>query len=185
MLDRIRVMMEGRRGIVLLAALALVAVASASGSFSGASYVAVTTCSDTVGAGSLVMSEPAPGAVVLSADALRPGASRSATITLSADDAPSEGVALTVSDAGVTDEPGDPALSDALTLTLSDASDPAHPHTLWSGPARSLGTQALGRLHAGESLPLRVTLTFPLASARPELQGARTSLMLRFVEVSL
>ena len=149
--------------------------------FSSASFTSSSSNPGNVfGSGTLLLLNAGDGELILGAAALYPGQSQEATLTLTnAGTVPGD---VSVEGVGLTDIPASPALSGALTLTFDDV---ASGTLLWSGPVGGLTTAALGTLAPGESRDYRITLAYPAAAADPALQGAQTSLTLRFSGVSL
>ncbi len=83
---------------------------------------------------------------------------------------------------GLSDIPATPALSEALTLTFTDVASGVD---LWSGTMGALTTASLDTLAPGDSRQYRVTVAYPAGATDPALQGAQTTLTLRFSGVSL
>jgi hypothetical protein len=90
---------------------------------------------------------------------------------------------LTVEQAAApADVPATPALSAALTLVISDAGSGAE---LWRGAMDALTMPVpLGTLAPAATQGLVISLEFPTTMADPLLQGATTSLTLRFTGAS-
>jgi hypothetical protein len=151
--------------------------------FSGASF---TSRSDNPGSvfdsGTLLLLNTADGQVVVAANALLPGQTERGTLTLT--NAGTVAGEVSVDGIGLTDVPGMPPLSAALTVTFSDIDSGTE---LWSGPIAALSTASvsLGTLAAGMSREYEVAVTYPAAAADPGLQGAQATLTLRFSGVSL
>jgi hypothetical protein len=121
------------------------------------------------------------GVVVLDASRLRPGQSRSATLTITGGgDIPG---AYTVSRAGLTDTPASPGLSNTLQLTVQDLTSgqtlygPGLVSSFVTGPTNF--TVPPNVTHT-----IQVTLLYPLASANSALQGSSMNLTLQFTGVS-
>jgi len=149
--------------------------------FSSASFTSNSTNpGNAFGSGTLVLLNSGDGELIVGAAALYPGQSQEATLTLTnAGTVPGD---VSVAGADLSDVPASPALSAVLTLTFEDVASGA---LLWSGPVDSLSAAALGTLAPGESREYRLTLTYPAVATDPALQGAQTSLTLRFSGVSL
>lgn len=171
------------RALLTLVVLALLAVTLQSLVFSGADFLSSTpNPGNALAAGTVSHVNDRDGMVIVSASGLRPGASGQAgLVTLTGgEDVPA---AYSAVNGGVTDTPATPALSDALQLRIEDVT--GAPQTLYEGALGAFGTVGLATIAPGETRTYRFTLTWPLATADPLLQGATTSVAVQFVGVSL
>jgi hypothetical protein len=134
---------------------------------------------NTLSAGSMRLANSKSGTTVISANGLMPAGSASGTLTLSVQGDYS--AAQTVTNAGISDTPASPALSQALTLLIEDITGTAK--TLWSGTMSSFSSVSVGTFATGTTRTLRFTVTLPSGSAVPGLQNASTTMTLRFTGV--
>ena len=169
------------RSLLSLIVLALLALTLQSVVFSNASF---TTGSINPGnsltAGTLSHNNPKAGTVALDASRLRPGQSKTGTLTIT-------GVgnltgAYTISKASLVDTPASPGLSNALTLLIRDVT--GAPVTLYNGTVAALTSVSTGTIAPGAQKTFGFTLTYPLAGANPALQGDAMVLTLQFTGVS-
>ncbi len=170
------------RALARLGLWALVVVALTNTAvFSSASFTSKSSNPGNVfSSGTLLLLNTGDGEVVVGAPALRPGQTRQGTLTLT--NAGSVQGDCGVEGVGLSDVPATPALSGVLTLTFTDLGSGA---VLWTGTMDTLTTASLGTLAPGEGRQYRVAVTFPAAATDSALQGARTTLTLRFAGVSL
>jgi len=170
-----------RRAFVRLALWAVVVLALAhTVVFSNASFTSPSLNPGNVfSSGTLLLLNTEDGQFVVSAAALRPGQSQEGTLTLTnAGTVPGD---VGVEGVGVGDTPATATLSAVLTLTIADLASGVD---LWAGTAGALTTASLGTLAPGESRQYRVTVAYPAAAADAALQGAQTTLTLRFSGIS-
>ncbi len=130
--------------------------------------------------GSVSLTNSKSGVAVVSATGLLPGSSASGELSLTAHG--DYRVGITLANAGITDQPASPALSQALTLRVEDVT--GTPQVIWSGTMSSLTSVSLGRLSPGSTATFRFTVTFPVANAVAGLQNASTTMTLRFTGVA-
>jgi spore coat-associated protein N len=130
--------------------------------------------------GSITLTNSKSGAAVITATGLLPGSSKSGELSLTAHGDFRVGVTLT--SAGITDQPSSPALSQALVLQVQDVT--GTPRVIWSGAMGSLSSVSLGHLSSGSTATYRFTVTFPVANAVAGLQNASTTMTLRFTGVA-
>ena len=170
-----------RRGLLSLVVLAVLAFTLQAVVFSGASFTASSVSPANVfTAGILSHTNDQNGRVVIAAGGLAPGMSRVGTLTLlGTGTVPG---AFTLSASNLSDTPGNPRLSDTLTLTVEDVTASA---TLYDGPVSGFSTADLGTIAPGVSHSYGFTLAYPGGTADAALQGAAMSLGLRITGVSL
>jgi len=133
-----------------------------------------------VGAGTLSFTNSKDGAAIVSASGLLPGQSSVGTMTLTAGGDQTGRYTLTRT--ALTDLPSGTHLSAALTLKIEDITGTAT--TLYNGTAAAFTSVSLGSLAPAAVKTYRFTVTFPTGSATPSLQGASTTLTVRFSAVS-
>ena len=174
---------EGRQGPSLPAVLALLALTLQSVVFSNASFTAGSSNpGNAFTAGSLSHVNSNPGTVVLDASRLRPGQSKSGTLTITGGGSVTG--AYTISKASVVDTPALPGLSNALTLLIRDVTGGA-PATLYNnGTVAAFSSVPAGSIAPGAQSTYEFTLTYPLAAANSALQGDSMILTLQFTGVS-
>jgi hypothetical protein len=120
------------------------------------------------------------GAMVISAAGLMPGGSASGTLTITVQgDYPA---VVTLANAGISDQPASPALSQALTLKVEDITGTLQ--TLWNGTMSNFSSLSLGQIASGTTKTYRFTITFATGSAVPGLQNASTAMTIRFTGVA-
>ena len=133
-----------------------------------------------VGAGTLTFTNSKDGAAIVSAVGLRPGQSAVGTMTLTAGG--NQTGNYTLGRTALTDLPSGTVLSAALTLKIEDITGTAT--TLYNGTVAAFTSLSLGSLAPVAMKTYRFTVTFPTASATPALQGASSTLTVRFSAVS-
>jgi spore coat-associated protein N len=150
----------------MLTALGGLIIATAVAVGSGANFNATSaTPGNLITAGTLVITNSLPGSSILTAAALKPGASTSGTVTIT--NGGNLPATFTLAPTGLTDTPTSPAFSAKLTLQLQDLGDPAcgsgcpAPVTIYSGALGAMAAQTLGVFAAGASHKYRFTVTFP------------------------
>ena len=131
-------------------------------------------------AGSLALVNSKSGSAVISASGLMPGGSATGSLTITAQG--NYTAAVTLANAGISNTPSSPALSQALTLLVEDVTGTAQ--TLWSGTMSALSSVSLGQIASGSTRTYRFTVTFPSANAVSGLQNASTTMTLRFTGVA-
>ncbi|MEI6726402.1 MAG: hypothetical protein WCN81_09295 [Actinomycetes bacterium] len=174
-------MTRTRTALVSLLVLALLAVALHSVAFSGASFTSASlNDGNAVAAGGLSHVDSKAGQVLLDAQGLRPGQSKSGSLTITGGGDFSARYSAGV--ASLTDTPASPSLSAALVLTIDDVTSGSAVQQ-WSGSVASLDTAGLGTIAPGASRAYRFTLTFPTGAADSGLQGATMALLLQITGV--
>ena len=117
--------------------------------------------------GIMEQSNSADGQAILTVEKLLPGQSGNGTVTIeNVGDANGD---FTLTASNLVDEPATPALSDVLTLVVTDGTT-----EVYNGPLGGIATVALGTWQAGESHSFTFTVTFD-AAAGNEYQDARTT----------
>ena len=170
-----------RRWLITLTTLALLTVALRATVFTDAAFsFRSVNSSNQVTAASLAFTNDKDGAIIVNAAGLRPGKSQAGTATLTI--AGTAAGRYTLSRTSLTDLPSGTQLSATLTLLVEDITGTAT--TLYSGTVAAFSSISLGSLSPGAQKVYRFTVSFPLAGANPVLQGASTSLALRFLAVS-
>ena len=157
--------------------LALLGVSLASAVFSSAAFTSNTTRNpgNTFTAGHLVFADSKADQAVINVQDLVPGGSSAGNLTLT--NSGDVAATATMSIQSISDTPTSPALSAALQLKIEDTTAGT---TLYSGALTSVGTLNLGSFSAGQSRSYRLTVTFPTGAAVGGLQGATTTVTLRF-----
>jgi hypothetical protein len=164
---------------VLLAALILVLSVTIASSDARDTSVKVNA-GNAFSAGSLALVNSKSGSAVISASGLMPGGSATGSLTITVQG--NYTAAVTLINAGISDTPSSPALSQALTLLVEDITGTAQ--TLWSGTMSTLGSVSLGQIASGSTRTYRFTATFPSANAVSGLQNASTTMTMRFTGVA-
>ena len=170
-----------RRWLITLTTLALLTIALRATVFTDAAFsFRSANPTNNVTAASLAFTSDKDGGVIVNAAGLRPGKSQvgSATLTIAGDAAGR----YTLSRTSLSDLPSGIQLSATLTLTVEDIT--GTPATLYSGTVAAFSSVSIGSLSPGAQRVYRFTVAFPLAGANPALQGASTTLALRFTAVS-
>lgn len=145
---------------------------------SGARFTAVSSNPGAVfSSGTMTLVSTADGSAVINAGTLAPGASVSGTLTLT--DKGDLGAQVTLAKTSLDDQPSSAALSSALTLTIVEIAS-STTQTLYQGAMNAFDAVALDAFAPSESRDYRFTVTFPQANASPDLQGARTTMIIRF-----
>jgi hypothetical protein len=117
--------------------------------------------------GIMEQSNSADGQAILTVEKLLPGQSGEGTVTIeNVGDADGD---FTLTASNRVDEPATPALSDVLTLVVTDGTT-----EVYNGPMSGIATVALGTWSAGESHTFTFTVTFS-TDAGNEYQDARTT----------
>lgn len=165
-------MIGGRRKWHLIAVLGVVALAVSGVLLSGANLATQTSNPVTSASGILKMANPSAGAAILSASGMKPGDTRSGTLSITNNGTVAGSYQLTAS--GLSDTPASPALSQTLNLTVDDiTSGPAT--NLYAGTLAAFSQATLGSLPASQARTYRFQLSWPSGSSSPLLQGAQTS----------
>ena len=168
------------KALLSLVVLALLGVALQSLAFSGASFTAGSANTANVfTAGSLSHTNSEADQVVLNAIGIRPGQTRTGTLTIKGGGTLTGTYTLTNS--GLVDTPAGPGLSHALTLRVQDVTSGS---TLFNGVAASFSSATLGTIAPDVTKTFRFSLTFPAASADPALQGSSMSMTLKFMGIA-
>jgi spore coat-associated protein N len=170
------------KALLSLLVLALLALTLQSVVFSGASFVAGSANpGNAFTAGSLSHVNSRAGTFVLDATRIRPGQSKSGTLTIAGGGSVTG--AYTISKANVVDTPALPGLSNTLTLRIRDVT--GAPATLYNnGTVAAFTSVPAGSIAPGVHRTYEFTLTYPLASANSALQGDSMVLTLQFTGVS-
>jgi len=160
--------------VLLLAALAAaVAFAGVGGGEPGVRAATISTSGD------IGISNDRDGLPILVAGAgIAPGDSARGTVEITATG--SAPVELTLSRHDLLDTPGlgGGLLSPALTLTVTDVSDPAAPLAVYAGPLASMPARPAGRLEPGAARTYEFVATLPAGGGTGDqnaLQGASAS----------
>jgi spore coat-associated protein N len=120
-------------------------------------------------AGTLTITDSVPGTSILNANAMKPGASSSGTVTIT--NGGNLPATFTLAATSLQDTPATPPFSAKLTLQVQDLGDPAchsgcpAPVTIYSGALGSMGPQTLGTFVAGATRQYTFTVTFPDSGA--------------------
>lgn len=165
-----------RRAALLIAAAGLVALAAAvalaqvgAGPQARAQAIAAS--------GDFEIADSREGRPIFAATGIGPGDSARGTVEIA--DTGSVPVELTLSRHDLLDAPGlgGGLLSGALTLTVTDVSDPAAPVAVYAGPLDSMPAQPAGRLEPGASRTYEFVATLPAAASAEQnaVQGASVS----------
>jgi hypothetical protein len=169
------------QSVSTLVTLALLLVVLRLTAFSGATFNwRSVNPTNRVAAGTLTFTNSADGTAIISASDLRPGQSQVGTATLTATG--DQVGAYTLGHTTLTDLPFGTQLSSALTLKIEDIT--GTPAALYNGTMASFTSVSLGSWSPAAQRTYRFTVTFPTASATPSLQGAGSTLTLRFSTVS-
>jgi hypothetical protein len=170
-----------RRWLITLTTLALLTIALRATIFTDAAFsFRSANPSNNVTAASLGFTNDKDGAIIVNAAGLRPGKSQAGTATLTI--AGNVTGRYTLSRQSLSDLPAGTQLSATLTLLVEDITGTAT--TLYNGTVAGFTSLSLGSLAPSAQKVYRFTVAFPLAGATPTLQGASTSLVLRFTEVA-
>jgi hypothetical protein len=182
--------MNGRpkqgKAVILLAAvalstLALVMFVSTQIGSSGASFARVSMNSGSIfSAGTLVLINSKDGSAVVSVSDLLPGKSVTGTLTVSVSG--NYRAVVTLTDAGTTDTPSSPSLSQALTFKVEDITGTGT--TLYNSSMSGFSSVSLGTFASGTTRTYRFTVSYPTASAASGLLNATTTMDLRFSGVA-
>ncbi|MEZ5125224.1 MAG: hypothetical protein R2826_03110 [Thermoleophilia bacterium] len=164
-----------RRSMLSLATLGLLAVCWHSVGFSGANFVdSSSNPSNLFIAGTLSHSNPRDGEVILSASKLRPGGSRSTSITIvGGGDLTGTYVLLPGS---LSASPT--LLAGALQLQITNTTTGAQ---LYAGSVSAFGSTSSFTVAPGESHTLAFTLSYPAQAADAQLQGGSMTLAIQIV----
>ena len=172
-MQRVRQIIRGSGKWPLLACTALASIAIAGAALSGANFATRTSSSTTFASGILSMSNPDAGAAILSASGMKPGDTRSGTLTVTNSGSVSGSYSLSAS--GLVDTPSTPALSQTLNLTIDDVT--TTPSTnIYTGSLAGFTHASLGTFTPGQARTYRFQIAWPSSSTNPQLQGAQTSL---------
>ena len=169
---QLRALTRGTRKWLLLACLAGLAVAANGVLSSGANLATQTSSPIMAASGILKRANPGAGAAILSASGMKPGDTRSGTLSISNDG--SVGGSYQLSANGLTDTPISPSLSSTLNLSIDDTtSGPAT--NVYSGTLAAFSQATLGSFTASQSRTYKFQLSWPSTSTNSALQGAQTS----------
>ncbi|MBM3147430.1 MAG: hypothetical protein FJ000_06000 [Actinobacteria bacterium] len=159
--------------LLLLLVVGLAGFSSAAFSSSGSSS------GNALGADKLVIAIDREGSYVLDAKGLRPGETRSGDLAIVCEaGGPAQ---LSLSSDALVVTPAASVIAGQLELRVEDLDRGL---TVYRGPLDRLAAVSLGDLAASGTRRLRFSLTFPLASADPALQGHSAALTVRIVGVS-
>jgi len=165
---------------VCLVALAAIGQTTA---FSTASFTSSGSSNpgNLITAGTLHSSNSKDGQVLVDASGIRPGQTITGTFSLTNDG--TAGGTYQIFRVSLSDTPASPALSGALTLTITDTTRGVQ---LYSGAMNGLTMVSAGpAFGVGETRAYSVAVIFPTANAVPSLQGARSDLTLGIGGTSL
>ena len=166
----------------VLGGLGVLLVAAAVAVGSGANFNSTSANpSNVFSAGSLSQSNSSTGAAVLTASKLKPGDSATGTVDIE-NSGDITGI-FSVAKSNVIDTPGDPSLSQKLTLKIDDLGDPTcatcpPPVNKYDGTLDGMGALALGSFGKDEVHRYKFTVTFPdggSGGADNAYKGARTT----------
>jgi hypothetical protein len=176
---------SARRNVVWRVAVCLAALAAIGQTtvFSGASFTSNRSSNpgNLVRAGTLHVTNTKDAQVVVNAASIRPGQTVTGTAFTLTNDGTVQG-SYQIARLTLTDVPATPALSGALTMTITNVTAGT---TVWTGVMNTFSSVSLGTFTVGQSRNYSVAVTFPSGSATPTLQGAATTLVLRFSGTSL
>lgn len=165
----------------LLIALGGLLIASAVEIGSGANFNATSANPGTlITAGTLVLTNSASGTAVLKASLMKPGGSSTGSVDI--ENGGNIPATITLAQAGLTNTPASPPLSQKLTLVVQDLGDPACASgcpasvTVYTGAVDSMGTLALGSFAASAVRRYKFTVSFPegVDGSDNSYQGATT-----------
>lgn len=174
-----------RRAVAWRVAVCLVALAAIGQTtvFSGASFTSNRSSNpgNLIVAGMLHGSNTKDGQLVVDASGIRPGQTITGTFSLTNDG--TAGGIYQFFRISLSDAPASPALSGALTLTITDTTRGIQ---LYSGAMNALTMVSAGpAFGVGETRAYSVAVIFPTANAVPSLQGASCDLTLGIGGTSL
>jgi hypothetical protein len=167
-----------RRLLVVLGGLTI-ATATAAGS--SANFDSTSANPGTlITAGTVVVTDSAAGASILTTTLMKPGGSASGAVNIK--NGGNIPAAFTLAKAGLSDTPASPALSGKLELEVRDLGDPAcasscpAPVTVYTGTLGSMGTLSLGAFAAESTHRYTFTVSFPegVNGADNAYEGATT-----------
>lgn len=165
----------------VLAALVGLMVAAAVAVGSGANFNSTSANPGTlITAGTVVVTDSASGASILTANLMRPGGSSSGAVNIK--NGGNIPATFTLAKAGLSDTPASPALSGKLELEVKDLGDPAcvsscpAPVIVYAGALGSMGTLSLGAFAAEATHRYQFTVSFPegVNGADNAYEGAAT-----------
>jgi spore coat-associated protein N len=171
---------SARALLMVVATLTLLGAAVRTVAFSGAGFVFKTSNPGNGGAaGSVTFTNSKEGVAILSVANIYPGqAAQSGTVVLTGGGTFTG--TYTLSKVSLTDSPSTPPLSAALNLSITNTSTGG---SFYNGALGSFSSAALGTIAPGATLSLTFAITFPTGGATATLQGATTTMTLRFVAV--
>jgi len=175
-MDRVRLLLHSRHWL-FLTALALVALALGSAMFSGASFTSKSANKASLAAGSVQLSSTRPNEAIVAAAGMKPGDSRSGTITIG-----NEGNVTGTATLSATGLSGT-TLAAAIDLKIEDITGGVTTQK-WSGTLGSFAAVGLGNFAAKEKREYRLTLSWPSSSSEAALEGTSTSLTFQWSGVS-
>jgi hypothetical protein len=160
-----------------LAALAALLLSLAAVSFSSASFSFLASSpGNTFSAGSISTTNSKEGTEIVSATGLKPGDSRTGTLTITNNGDYAANYMLSI--ASLTNAPASPALSSTLDLTVDDITGATI--TRYVGKLGAVTSTAVGSFSAGATRTYRFTISWPVSDQNPLLQGAQTSLVFKW-----
>lgn len=176
-MDRVRLIARSHRWL-LLAALSLLAVALGTAMFSGARFTSRSANTASLVTGSVQLSSTKPNeATIVSATGMKPGESRSGTVTIGNEGNVTGTVSLNMTGLSGT------ALAAVIDFKLEDVTGGVTAQK-WSGKLGAFPGIGLGNFAANEKRDYRLTFSWPSASNEAALQGASTSLTFQWSGVS-
>lgn len=176
-MDRVRLIAGSHRWL-LLAALSLLAVALGTAMFSGAKFTSRSANTASLVAGSVQLSSTKPNeATIVAAAGMKPGESRSGTISIGNEGNVTGAVSLNMT--GLTGT----ALAAVIDFKLDDVTGGLTTQK-WSGRLGAFPGVSLGDFAVNEKHEYRFTLSWPSASNEAALQGASTTLTFQWSGVS-
>jgi spore coat-associated protein N len=150
----------------LLLVLGGLTIATATAVGSGANFNSTSSNPGTlITAGTVLVTDSASGASILTANLMKPGGSSSGAVNIK--NGGNIPATFTLAKAGLSDTPASPALSGKLELEVKDLGDPAcvsscpPPVTLYAGTLGSMGTLSLGAFAAEATRRYQFTVSFP------------------------
>ena len=163
--------------LLFAAALAAVALAQA-GSTPGARAAVISASGDFAG-----IADSREGQAIFAASGIGPGGAARGTVEIA--DTGSVSIELTLSSHDVLDVPGPGGgrLSAALTLTVTDITEPAAPVGVYTGPLDSMPARPAGKVEPGATRTYEFVAALPAGAAAVDqnaVQGASVSVAYRW-----
>ncbi|HEV8462905.1 MAG TPA: hypothetical protein VGQ38_19625 [Gaiellaceae bacterium] len=154
----------------VVVALVLLAIVISATAITTAAFTASSTNTARLVMGDIVFDVVPPGQIV-DTTALKPGADRSGTVTITNRYVPAS---FSVGFAGI----GTSALASTLQLTVTQTAPVSR--QLYSGALAGVGSLSLGKLTQGQSAQLSIRFLWPAANADAELQGQSVPLVINW-----